>query len=230
MPRATPHWTTASATCSRRTWTASARPASCAERGAAEYAAQHEHHPELAIEQTLLLVYRYPVFFYVSRNSPQLAKRLHAGLEQMQADGSFDRFFFDYYRPVLEQAKLPGRRELWLDPPPLPPQLWLCAQHTGRRNSMSPHPACLMSYRRYRVSRHRRSVGQVLERARFEACHFIDCDLTEARWRHGLLRQCRFSSAATSACGNCRTPNWLASRFMTASCWVSTGLARPARC
>lgn len=106
-----------------------------------EYAAQHEHHPELAIEQTLLLVYRYPVFFYVSRNSPQLAKRLHAGLEQMQADGSFDRFFFDYYRPVLEQAKLPGRRvfyldnpflpadtplqrrELWLDPlQPLPPQ------------------------------------------------------------------------------------------------------------
>jgi len=95
----------------------------------------------LAIEQTLLLVYRYPVFFYVSRNSPQLAKRLHAGLEQMQADGSFDRFFFDYYRPVLEQAKLPGRRvfyldnlflpadtplqrrELWLDPlQPLPPQ------------------------------------------------------------------------------------------------------------
>ena len=70
-----------------------------------EYAAQHEQHPELAIEQTLLLVYRYPVFFYVSRNSPQLAKRLSAGLEQMQADGSFDRFFFDYYGPVLEQAK-----------------------------------------------------------------------------------------------------------------------------
>ncbi len=37
-----------------------------------------------------------------------------------------------------------------------------------------------------------KAVGQVLERARFEACHFIDCDLTEARWRHGLLRQCRF--------------------------------------
>ena len=97
-----------------------------------EYAAQHEHHPELAIEQTLLLVYRYPVFFYVSRNSPALAQRLRAGLEQMQADGSFDRFFFDYYRPVLEQAKLPGRRIFYLDNPFLPadtpldrPELWL---------------------------------------------------------------------------------------------------------
>ena len=97
-----------------------------------EYAAQHEQHPELAIEQTLLLVYRYPVFFYVSRNSPQLAKRLSAGLEQMQADGSFDRFFFDYYGPVLEQAKLSGRRVFYLDNPFLPadtpidrPELWL---------------------------------------------------------------------------------------------------------
>ena len=97
-----------------------------------EYAAQHEQHPELAIEQTLLLVYRYPVFFYVSRNSPELARRLQRGLDQMQADGSFDRLFFNYYRPVLEQAKLPGRRIFYLDNPFLPadtpfqrPELWL---------------------------------------------------------------------------------------------------------
>ena len=68
-----------------------------------EYAAQHERHPELTIEQTLLLVYRYPVFFYVSRNNPALA-----------------------------QAKLPGRRIFYLDNPFLPddtpldrPELWL---------------------------------------------------------------------------------------------------------
>lgn len=97
-----------------------------------EYAAQHEQHPELAIEQTLLLVYRYPVFFYVSRNSPELARRLQSGLEQMQADGSFDRFFFNYYRPVLEQANLAGRRVFYLDNPFLPAdtplqrhELWL---------------------------------------------------------------------------------------------------------
>ena len=97
-----------------------------------EYAAQHEQHPDLAIEQTLLLVYRYPVFFYVSRNSPQLARRLQHGMEQMQADGSFDRFFFNYYRPVLEQANLAGRRVFYLDNPFLPAdtplqraELWL---------------------------------------------------------------------------------------------------------
>ena len=49
----------------------------------------------------------------------------------MQADGSFDRFFFDYYRPVLEQARLLGRRIFYLDNPFLPsdtpleqPALW----------------------------------------------------------------------------------------------------------
>jgi ABC-type amino acid transport/signal transduction systems, periplasmic component/domain len=97
-----------------------------------EYAALHAQHPDLAIEQTLLLVYRYPVFFYVSRNSPELARRLQSGLEQMQADGRFDRFFFNYYRPVLEQANLPARRVFYLDNPFLPadtplkrPELWL---------------------------------------------------------------------------------------------------------
>ena len=97
-----------------------------------EYAALHSRLPDLHIEQTLLLVYRYPVFFYVSRNSPELARRLQSGLAQMQADGSFDRFFFNYYRPVLEQAKLPGRRIFYLDNPFLPtdtprerPELWL---------------------------------------------------------------------------------------------------------
>lgn len=97
-----------------------------------EYAAQHERHPELAVEQTLLLIYRFPVFFYVSRNSPALAQRLSAGLKQMQADGSFDRFFFEYYRPILKQAQLAGRRVFYLENPFLPAdtplhnrELWL---------------------------------------------------------------------------------------------------------
>jgi hypothetical protein len=46
-----------------------------------EYAAQHERHPRAGDRADAVLVSRYPVFFYVSRNNPALAKRLSAGLE-----------------------------------------------------------------------------------------------------------------------------------------------------
>lgn len=40
--------------------------------------------------------------------------------------------------------------------------------------------------------RHLKLPGHTLSAARFEACHFLDCDLTGAVWRHGQVRECLF--------------------------------------
>jgi hypothetical protein len=101
---------------------------------APEMAAYGTRYPDLAVEQHLLLHYRFFQAFYVSRSAPRLAARLTAGLERMVADGSFDDLFATHFgkrladlnlrqRIVieLENPFLPAwvpakRKELWFDP------------------------------------------------------------------------------------------------------------------
>ena len=88
----------------------------------------------LAVEQNLMLVYRMPFYFFVSRDKPALAANLELGFNRAIADGSFDAYFFNdpIVKDALARANIKNRIVMELDNPTLPvqtpldrPELWL---------------------------------------------------------------------------------------------------------
>lgn len=75
---------------------------------------------ELQIEQELMLSYPNEVYFFVSNNNPELAKRLETGLTIAQRDGSFDALFgsIPRYQWGMELLQKHQRRVIELQPLP----------------------------------------------------------------------------------------------------------------
>ena len=73
-------------------------------RGAQEIWGELEQHPAFgfAAEETLLIHYRLPVYFFVNAENIQLAERIKTGLEMAEKDGSLDKLFFSV--PGFQQA------------------------------------------------------------------------------------------------------------------------------
>lgn len=109
----------------------------------AEFDQRRAASPYLALERSFVLHNRVPPLFFVSPKTPQLARRIHAGLEAMLRDGSLERFMLDYFgddlrraalcqRRVIEVPNLDldpailARRELWFDP--FDPRHGLCTR------------------------------------------------------------------------------------------------------
>lgn len=101
-----------------------------------EFESRKRNFPELSIEKNLMLYFLQPRYFFVSPKHPKLAERIKRGLNLMIRDGSFDKLFLEYHRPLLEQtgfcqrrifrmenpflskATPLNRKELWLDATP----------------------------------------------------------------------------------------------------------------
>jgi hypothetical protein len=99
-----------------------------------EYEVRKELLPDLFVEETILLYYPWPKYFFTSRKNPELAERIERGLRMMIEDGSFDEYFMKYHQKDIERANLKNRRvfkihnhllpsttpfdqkELWFDP------------------------------------------------------------------------------------------------------------------
>ncbi|HEY6529694.1 MAG TPA: diguanylate cyclase [Cellvibrionaceae bacterium] len=97
---------------------------------------QRPNMPDLAVEETILLVYRMPFYIFVSRDNPKLGNDIEEGLNKAVADGSFDKIFYSEpnIKDVLDKANMKNRRifnlnnpfltketplertELWFDP------------------------------------------------------------------------------------------------------------------
>jgi hypothetical protein len=93
-------------------------------RGIGEALPEYDQHkarlPDLWIEETILLYYPYPVYFFVNRQYPQLAERVQRGLQLMLEDGSFDEYFLKYHDRMLTQAQVEDRKLFRVDNPFLP--------------------------------------------------------------------------------------------------------------
>lgn len=74
----------------------------------------------LQVERTLVLRYPSAMYFFVSRNNPELAQALLTGLQAAIADGSFQQLFERYFGAAIAQADLGRRRILDIDNPLLP--------------------------------------------------------------------------------------------------------------
>lgn len=105
-------------------------------RGVQEPWAEIEARPEmnLTVEKDLVLVYRMPYYFFVSKENRELQRDIESGLEKAIQDGSFNRYFFNspIIRAMLEKANLKARKPFYLKNPMLTPEtpidreeLWL---------------------------------------------------------------------------------------------------------
>lgn len=94
-------------------------------RGATEawVEAREYRHLGLTVEQSLIIKYPLPTYFFVNRNRTKLAADIRAGLGKALLDGSFDDYFYGNERvqAFLAQANLEYRRVIELDNPFLPP-------------------------------------------------------------------------------------------------------------
>lgn len=73
----------------------------------------------MIIEDSLLLYYPAPIYFFVSPGNPELAKRLDRGLRLAIADGSFDQLFYNHpvHQMVFEKLQLQKRTMITLRNP-----------------------------------------------------------------------------------------------------------------
>jgi len=89
-----------------------------------EFQERHAAHPQMAVEQTLLLHYPLPRYFFVRRDAEGklLAKRVEAGMEMMIKDGTLDTLFQRYKGDLIKTTAMHKRRVIHLANPNLTPQ------------------------------------------------------------------------------------------------------------
>ena len=93
-----------------------------APRSANEIWAEAARHPELAIDNHIVVHYPTADYFFVNRNNPALAEAVRTGLEAALADGSFEQLFYLHYGRLLRNARFEQRLVIQLPNPLLTPQ------------------------------------------------------------------------------------------------------------
>ena len=88
-----------------------------------EYAERRQKIPDLSIEQTFILYYPLPMYFWFSRtpDGQRLADRAREGLMQMIDDGTYDKIFFKYQQHKIDQLHLRERKVIRIPNPFLVP-------------------------------------------------------------------------------------------------------------
>ncbi len=113
-------------------------------RGVHEPWGELERRPELelTVEPNIMLVYRMPLYLFVSPKRPELAEALRRGLMMAIEDGSFDRHFYQStnVQTAIERAGLDRRRVFYLEnrglseeTPLDDPRMWLDWRQLGNR-------------------------------------------------------------------------------------------------
>jgi ABC-type amino acid transport substrate-binding protein len=89
-----------------------------------EYAQRRKALPSMRIEDTILLYYPLPMYFWFPKTDEgrRLAARAEEGMRMMIADGTYDRIFDKYQRRKIEQLHLKERRIFRIGNPFLVPE------------------------------------------------------------------------------------------------------------
>jgi hypothetical protein len=82
-----------------------------------EYDDRKANFPDMAIENSLMLYFPLPKYFFVSPQAPRLAARIEEGFKAMIKDGSFDKLFLKYHQPLIDRANFCSRRILRVSNP-----------------------------------------------------------------------------------------------------------------
>lgn len=77
---------------------------------------------DLVLDRHLALHYPTALYFFFSRERPELAETVSTGLERALSDGSFERLFQRYHAADLARARLAQRQVIELSNPLLPAQ------------------------------------------------------------------------------------------------------------
>ena len=93
----------------------------CFARGANEiyYEQRTYRNLDLVIEEGIMLHYPFPLFFFVNKNNPVLAKRLTLGLNKLIENGTSEKLFEYYYQAQIEDLNLRNRHIIELKNPTL---------------------------------------------------------------------------------------------------------------
>lgn len=91
----------------------------CFSRSVSEVLPELEKYADsgIVLEQELVLVYRLPSFFFVSKNNPQLSKRLEKGMRLANQDGSFDQLIRQAYQEQFKKINLQNRKVIYMNNP-----------------------------------------------------------------------------------------------------------------
>lgn len=93
-----------------------------APRSVHEIWSEVRHHPDLAVDPNILLIYPTADYYFVNKQNTELAENLRLGLETALADGSFGQLFALHFGPAIRRAQLDKRVLIELNNPLLPPQ------------------------------------------------------------------------------------------------------------
>ncbi|SFH84729.1 amino acid ABC transporter substrate-binding protein, PAAT family [Pseudomonas guineae] len=93
---------------------------------------EHPRSKQLVADTHVLLHYPAAMYFFFSRQRPELAETVRLGLERAIADGSFEHLFQQHFAADLQRAQLNQRQVIELENPLLPSatplqrrELWL---------------------------------------------------------------------------------------------------------
>lgn len=90
-------------------------------RGANEIWGELERFPnDFVIADNIMLFYPQPVYFFVSKQRPELAKQLEKGLQLAMNDGSYKALFLSSYQDIITRANLSSRNLITLENPAVP--------------------------------------------------------------------------------------------------------------
>ena len=81
------------------------------------YDIEKVRYPFLAIEPSLLIVYDFPIYFYVSKKFPRIAERFALGLKKLTENGEFEKLFKRYHEKNLAQLNIRSRKIICLTSP-----------------------------------------------------------------------------------------------------------------
>jgi hypothetical protein len=91
----------------------------CFSRGADEILQELYSHPDkgLEIEQSLIIYYPLPLYYFVNKSNPELAERIAKGLNILNASGEYDKLFKEKFAEPLKILRIQDRKIIELTNP-----------------------------------------------------------------------------------------------------------------